>query len=380
MALTEYYIEADAGAGSVTGAGTEGDPWVGESDAVWSHYRTNATDGSAGNVIHMSNVEEFRFDSALTYPTTANTNPFYMLTWDNGGSSAWTTVGGVSVPCTDIWLDGSGVEIDNPSFTSMVGLRIRRDTSSAGFLIDPAGAPALIGCYLESGSEITTMLVDDTPSTHFVGCHFKKTDTTAGDSVIGLTSNSHVIDCVVEGNCEDIITTISDGQTIHGCLILCGTATDKAIDAGSSASVILTNNTIIGSGVANQVGLDTPSATESRWTIKGNIFQDFDGTGAAAIENTNSNPNYYILDGNLFYNNTTNLSITTPGLELGTITTGTDPLTNTGGNDYSPVDGGAAYQAGFSAVSKNAPNVGADQTDNGTGGGGGGASAHTWAC
>ena len=276
--MADYYIEADAAAGGITGAGTEGDPWTGlGGDAIIQYAIDNGPwDTSGGNRLYLSTHEPYILASAVDYGAVFSGNDgadnlFAWLPW-TGGTSATTTIdfpSGESVPCWELDADDAVADPVIGLHTHVTYHYGKIHSSTAQW--DRGAAEHLIFCEIY-GMGTTSSQIDNSAGKMY-GCWIHSDGSVAGQD--GCESMSSIVNCLFEGHDDKGVAYNQASGTYIGNVFYnnggSGMSTSNADDG------LIARNTFVGSGDAGEVGLhiDNSSAT-------GNIVMVLDHLGYLA--------------------------------------------------------------------------------------------------
>lgn len=310
---------------------------------------------NGGDTIMMGNLAAevltapIPWTGAGTTTAIAITTPLLIQCWNNGGTNTLTYPGG-NIPCSEINGNSAAASIFSitsmPVYVTLTNLKMHGTTSNA---ITPQINWCLYQCEFYGISGTSTVMLNCTSGDiTVVNCYFHND---VGTTVTGLTLGAYNLaygnyfsglsgySIRVTGNNSSITNNVMVGG-VQGGLSILGTVP------------WLYNNTIVGTGATNQVGISLLT-TSRRGLVVNNLITDFSGTGAAGVSflGSTTGANAWMFGYNGYRNNTTNIAnkfvIGGPDLTAHDVTETSTPYVSAGTGNYSLVTGALSIGAGF---------------------------------
>lgn len=358
--MADCYVDATNGTAHPTGTGTSGNPYATIQDALDNFGSWSTT---SGNTLYLANTAAFVLTSSIDFDTSVAKAeaPLVVTSWDNGGSLTATGPQGATIsPAAEIDGNDAVASICDASTTNVTFYKIKAHSTTSTVL--PLSTNSMVYCCeVYNGTETIGGL-----NNQVVGSYIHTDQTGIFGSV---TDCRVIIGNEIEGgyrgagaNAGGVIAL----NYIHG-------QTDEAICIYADQNSIILN-TIDGTGAdSDATGINTLNnlTAYEHNIIVDNIISNWSGATAKGVDMPTGTPSAMI-GNNAFYNNTTDTSVPTSGLDFTNITESSDPFTAVGSNDYSLVSGASSINASV-LIGNGATqaHVGAWQDFSASGGGGG---------
>lgn len=277
------------------------------------------------------------------------TTPLLIQCWNNGGTNTLTYPGG-NIPCSEINGNSAAASIFSttsmPVYVTLMNLKMHGTTSNA---ITTQIYWCFYQCEFYGISGTSTIMLNATSGQNtIVNCYFH---TDVGTTVVGtaLSTNNFVYGNYFSGLSGYSIKVTGNTNTIIDNVIVGGTQGGMNV-LGTVPWIC--NNTIVGTGATNQVGISL-STTNHRSLLVNNLITDFSGTGAAGVSflGSTTGANAVMFGYNGYRNNTTNIAnkfvIGGPDLTANDVIETSTPYVSSGTSNYSLATGALSIGAGF---------------------------------
>lgn len=316
-APTQVYVDPAIAADS--GTGTIGDPY-GDVQYALNTQTRDATNGDQFNVKAGTSEILAAALSFVTYGTPTTTAPVIIRGYTSAAND-----GGIGV------VSGNGsVACISSGSLSLVRLVDMRFTNSGGAtLITLNGQILLLNCEIDTTTSNAVVLGSNN---YVMGCYFHNIGGIGFAGTVSLYGNTFRNEtndftqaAQLNSNCLAIFNIIDIDGASNG------------ININGDTSIAMFNSIYSNGGTG--VGIRNATSTHEQLVIINNTIQGFSGVGGIGLQVTSQNAD--VVGYNLFYNNTTNLSITGDvNVDLGNNdVAGSSPFVNAGSDDFDPIAG-----------------------------------------